>query len=97
MEEDDSMEIDETIRTTPIIERRSEEYNLTNNSLLEKDSTYSIQTSDATPEISSSKTSDKVVDNRFKEPERKKTSEKVDVVILDDDDDEEPMKKPEGN
>lgn len=95
IEEDDSMEIDESVPAAPIIERRSDDFNSTNNSLSEKDqTTISV---DATSKTSSS---DQVSDNTLvsisKEVGKNNINEKVDVVILDDDDDE-PVKKAEGN
>lgn len=107
MEEDDSMEIEETMPAAPIIERRSDEFTPTNISFSEKDnSTQNIETiPDATKsnvhrEKSYTKPPDKTSFTTTKQPTKNKTNKtgdkQVDVVILDDDDDE-PMKTVEGN
>lgn len=100
MEEDDSMEIDETIPAAPIIERRSDEFS-PNNSLTEK---KSIENTDVIRSKSAAvsntervKTPPQVLDNTSNTKLNKakvdpKSNEKqVDVVILDDDDEDEPM------
>lgn len=94
IEEDDSMEIDESISAAPIIERRSDDFNSSNNPLSEKDqTTHNVNTSGA--KLTSDQVPDNTSDSMSKETVNKR-NEKVDVVILDDDDDE-PMKKAEGN
>lgn len=104
MEEDDSMEIEDTMPAAPIIERRSDEFTPTNISLVEKDN--SSQNIEAIPDTTTKsslhreKAFTQVPDNTSsmtkKQPEKNKGDKQVDVVILDDDDDE-PMKTAEGN
>lgn len=94
IEEDDSMEIDESIAAAPIIERRTDDFNSANNPLSEKDqATHIVNTLVKLP---SDQGMNKTSDSMSKETVNK-TNEKVDVVILDDEDDDEPMKKAEGN
>lgn len=102
MEEDDSMEIEETMPAAPIIERRSDEFTPTNISLLEKDnSSQNIETvPDATKanvhrEKSNTQVPVKTSFTSTKQPTKNKKDKQVDVVILDDDDDE-PIKTVKG-
>lgn len=103
MEEDDSMEIDETIPATPIIERRSDEFSFPNNLHAEKEPTTEIdvEMSESTAIL---KTDTKDTSNKLPEsttqtvtetPVTKKCEKQDDVVILDDDDDE-PLKNTGG-
>lgn len=102
MEEDDSMEIDETMPAAPIIERRSDDFTPTNTSLSEKDhSSQNIgailePTTNLNAEKAPVQSSENVLATTPNQPEKNKTGDKqVDVVILDDDDDE-PMKNANG-
>lgn len=109
MEEDDSMEIDETIPAAPIIERRSDEFS-PNNSLTDQKCTQkSVNTDVVMSESATSPTAEKQKtqlqelenppDIELNKHKQQKSGEKqVDVVILDDDDDDEdePMKTVEG-
>lgn len=105
MEEDDSMEIDETMPAAPIIERRSDEFTPTTVSLSEKDSSTQnteeirepITNSNAEKEKEGVQVPDNSSVTTSTQPEKSKSGDKqVDVVILDDDDDE-PMKTADGN
>lgn len=109
MEEDDSMEIDETIPATPIIERSSDEIS-PNNSLTEAKAVVNTDNEDAAisestivPNIEEiEKTPLKELETisniDANEKQAKSVEKQVDVVILDDDDDDEdePIKTVEG-
>lgn len=105
MEEDDSMEIDETIPATPIIERSSEEIS-PNNSLTEKKAVANTNNIDAvrSPPAQNIENKEKISvresetissTDSNKKKETKSSDKQVDVVILDDDEDE-PMKTVQG-
>lgn len=98
--EDDSMEIDESIPATPIIERKSDEFAFPDISASEKDT--SIQNTDGdvsenseTPKTIKRKSPINVSEKEIVEPLKKDNAKQDDVVVLDDDDDE-PMPTTKG-
>lgn len=79
--EDDSMEIDEPVSATPIIERKSDEFSFTNNSLT--DGKNSIEENVVCEALANPKVSEEHTISTLKD--------KPDVVVLDDDE-EMPIK-----
>lgn len=92
MEEDDSMEIDETMPAAPIIERRSDEFAITNISINEKIITV-LESDKSLIESNSVKNLNTPA---VVQPEEKKSNRKQDDVVVLVDDEDEPMKTTEG-
>lgn len=101
MEEDDSMEIEETISASPIIERKSDDQFLNPNNIFNEKDTNMQTAAQATPnalinEKEKTLLPDAVGAKILKEPGFKASEKQDDVVVLDDDDDDEPMAVSQG-